>query len=168
MKDFDTHELRGIFVDPTVEKFKKVQHSDQFAVAVLEANDIYALGLHISVKFANDKEKKKEDEKEQQYVISFTADLLNDLANNIEYFAMHFTHGTADESVVYQSLHQSYFEIMQILYYTISNRNANPSDKLYTNAIWLFETWKARKNHQMAERSEKIREVISPGTIIDK
>ena len=49
MKDFDTHELRGIFVDPTVEKFKKVQHSDQFAAAVLEANDIYALGLHISV-----------------------------------------------------------------------------------------------------------------------
>ena len=64
--------------------------------------------------------------------------------NSLEFFAMNFTSEVADETMVFQSLHQTYLNIVQLLYYQIAIRNTNVKDKYYTNIIALYHTWSAR------------------------
>lgn len=45
---------------------------------------------------------------------AFMIDEVSGVLNNIEYFAMNFAHGVADDSVVYRSLHQSYIDIDKV------------------------------------------------------
>lgn len=103
----------------------------------------------------------------QSIVVGFISNLINATLNNMEYFALHFRHNTADESVVYQSLHKSYLEIVLYMYYYIANVNKDSSCKLYTNVIWLFERWKEKRDSQNLERSQKLELIQSHGTIIE-
>lgn len=80
---------------------------------------------------------------------------------------MHFKHKTADESVIYQSLHQTYLRSIPYLYYYIANANSDPSEKLYTNVIWLYEEWNKTKNQKIAEHAEKCASIIVDGTIVN-
>ena len=66
---------------------------------------------------------------------------LNDTLNTLEYFCMYFNSGVADEETIYQSLHQSFISMVQVLYFKISFRNYNGKDKYYTNIIDLYEKW---------------------------
>lgn len=106
--------------------------------------------------------------KNHTVIITYVSNLMDELLNNMEFFALHFSHRTADESVVYQSLHQTYLEIVQYMYYDIADRNSDSASKYYTNIIWLFEVWRDKKIKQNGDRSEKSRSVQSLGTIIDK
>lgn len=80
---------------------------------------------------------------------------------------MHFTHGVADDSVVFQSLHQTYIRICQTLYCTISNYNKMGESKYYTNLISLYNKWKQEVDKQNQKLIDSSRTNISPGTIID-
>ena len=66
---------------------------------------------------------------------------LNDTLNTLEYICMYFNSGVADEETIYQSLHQSFISMVQVLYFKISFRNYNGKDKYYTNIIDLYEKW---------------------------
>lgn len=74
----------------------------------------------------------------EQYMMS---KIINDVLNDMEYFSMHFTHKVADESVVYQSLHQTYIECVQLLYYNIAVNNKTDGTQYYTNVVDLYKTW---------------------------
>lgn len=89
--------------------------------------------------------------------------MLSGTLNNLEFFAMHFTHETADDSVVYQSLHQSYIETVRLLYYDISANNIPGESKLYTNVIELYNKWANKVKEQKDNETAVIRENISKG-----
>lgn len=96
-------------------------------------------------------------------------DEVSGVLNNIEYFAMNFAHGVADDSVVYRSLHQSYINIMQLLYFNISNLNNSSSDKYYLNAIELYNKWRLQKDKDTNEKKmmDITKEAKNKGTIVN-
>lgn len=174
MIDFDSHELTHIFSLSQIEELKEIQKSPIFFKTVLEANDIYNLHLKIqTLKTEVENEKAGTTEitlavNGYSVAVAFMSNLINRVLNNLEFFALHFKHNTADESVIYQSLHQSYFEIIALTYYYIAKNNNDSSNKLYTNVIWLFNNWRAKKISQNEEFSKKSRSIESHGTIIEK
>ncbi len=91
---------------------------------------------------------------------------LNEILNNLEFFAMHFTHGTADDSVIYQSLHQSYINTVRLLYYDISANNIPGESKLYTNVIELYNKWTQVAREQKDNETAAARENISKGNCL--
>lgn len=173
LRDFDSHELNTLLSPKTIARLKEVQETDEFLQAVLEANDIYNLNFKIrarEVTLENDDGSKEVELhiNKASISMSFIVDLMSRTLNNMEYFALHFKHQTADESVIYQSLHQSYIEMMPYFYYFIANQNTDTSNKYYTNVIWLYQYWKEKKQQQDAERSAKTNSIVSHGTIIKK
>lgn len=79
-------------------------------------------------------------------LIQFEKDL-SALLNSMEYFSMCFTTGVADESVVYQSLHQSYIKCVEILSWYIAFQNTSPKNKYYTNLTDLYKLWSERDKY---------------------
>lgn len=162
MKNFDSNELNSIFKPQQIEKLKEIQKSDEFFEAAKKATVIYNLknneNLVTDGSIQND----------PAVMITYISNLTDSLLNNMEYFALHFTHQTADESVVYQSLHQTYLQIVQYLYYNISNRNNNPARKYYTNVIQLYEIWKKREKQQNQEQTTNLNNIPSTGTIVGR
>ena len=63
------------------------------------------------------------------------------MLNALESFAMTFNSELADSTLVFQSLHQSFFSVVQALYFPISVRNEEDSEKYYTNIIALYRKW---------------------------
>lgn len=172
MVSFDDEELKRVFSDKQVEKFKAAQEKPAFINAVIEADEIYNLGLNM------DKEintiMKEDGTKEikisanaTKAVIAFMTEVKNTMLNNMEYFAMAFTHNTADESVVYQSLHQNYFDACRLLYYFIASQNTSTTDKYYTNVIKLFRKWYKRSVDQEKKRKLLASNSVHSGTIVD-
>ena len=81
-------------------------------------------------------------------------DAITEVLNKMEYFAMNLYSGIADESVVYQSLHQTFLSHVHALYYWISYRNVSNSCKFYTNIIWLHEQWSKQRASNDAQEKE--------------
>lgn len=81
------------------------------------------------------------------------------LLNKLEYMAMEFRVGLADEEIVYQSLHQVYLSIVKSLYGSISSINKRQPDKYYSNVIWLYRKWVERyskKTNQVLSSTRKL------------
>lgn len=172
MVSFDNNELNNNLTPEQIKKLKDVPTSSQFIQAVVEADEIYHLGLpfkkDIITKQKDDGSKEvKITVNAEQTITAFLANVIDCMLNNMEYFAMAFTHNTADESVIYQSLHQSYFDIIRILYYFISKNNTNSTDKYYTNAIKLYHIWRRRSVTQEKRRKMLSNSNIHSGTVID-
>ncbi len=170
MKNFDKHELEELLSTNDIEFLKASQYTNDFYHAVIEANSMYNLHLKFVTKVIEQEQNGKKIEtvavNNNSIAISFFSDLLNNILNNMEFFALHFSHNTADESVVYQSLHQSYFDLILLMYYYIASQNDNPSYKYYTNAIELFHKWMQEKSKQTDDFSEKSNSVQRTGTKI--
>ena len=71
--------------------------------------------------------------------------------NSLECFSMNFVSGIADDAVVFQSLHQTYLNVVQLLYYNIAIKNVHEKDKYYTNITELYKKWREKdeKNERM-------------------
>lgn len=87
--------------------------------------------------------------------------LITDLLNKLEWFSTYFRLNVADESVVYQSLHQSYLAVVNILYFKIADLNVNNGNKYYTNIIELYIKWsdRMRKWQKKQEKANRKAEV---------
>lgn len=170
LNDFDCYELKEFFTESQIKKLKSIQSSDLFQNIVIDAIDIYHLDSKIDIREFKEEENGEEKTiikyKESDTIIAYLSDLVNRVLNNLEFFALHFRYNTADESVVYQSLHQSYLEIVPYLYYYIANGNTNPSNRYYTNVSWLYIKWREKKKLQNAERSAKANTIPSQGTVV--
>lgn len=160
---FDQKELEKLLSADDIQKLKDQYTQPKFLEAVLEANYIFDLQLQNDnnqlLRLLQQKNLKKDKTEENdkitsestnkvialalsQVVNSYMAKEVSGLLNNLEYFALYFTHNAADQSVVYQSLHQSYIEIVEAMYYNIANSNRDHSEKTYTNVIKLYYLWK--------------------------
>lgn len=104
--------------------------------------------------------------------------VVSDTLNNLEYFALNFNRKLANEDAIYQSIHQSYIQFVELLCIDICNANLEPNDdlKYYTNVIKLYNLWKeksesrSRKIEQLKanSRQKKENDEISKAKKIDK
>lgn len=156
MVNFDEQELTQVLTKNNLDKLNDIQNSDNFVNVVLDANSIYKLKLNKAVFSTVDVNGKviiNDD-----LVKRFATNLIYDTLNSLEYFALHFTHLTANPDVVYQSLHKTYIRIVQTLYFTISKKNKPSSPRLYTNVINLYNTWNEKSMKQLEDIANKHRE----------
>lgn len=173
IQHFDNDELHEFLSEDQIKKLRDIQKSHKFSEAVLKATITYNLNLNIYGTFYANEEVAEETKRQitafndYNIALAFMMDYIQTILNNMEFFAMHFSHNTANESVVYQSLHQSYLEIVSVLYYSISSKNIDNASKFYTNVIWLYKKWADYKKQKQDEQKEISRKAVTGGTIID-
>lgn len=158
MVNFDSDELNDKLSEADIKELVQIMKSEKMAKTIIYVDQVYNLNLDIAkyIKILEDKDGKQKLSVNEEYVsIQFMSQIVNNLLNNMEYFAMNFTHKVADESVVYQSLHQTYIEAVQLLYYDISKNNKPDGRQFYTNIVELYKIW--------YDKSRKKREVVARG-----
>lgn len=160
MKDFDKHELDELYTSDDIETLKNSLMSDKFCEIVGIIGKDHGIDVfEPSIQKDENGNPIIDEDGTPQIVVKvnkhkvsslFMNKIVEETLNNLEFFAMHFTYNTADESVVYQSLHKTFLEVVQLLYYNIAINNETGESKFYTNVIDLFNTWQ--------EKSQSIRE----------
>lgn len=162
MQDFSEKEMRKYITDDDIAKLRGIQSNNVFLESLIKADSIY--NLHIDFKatvskiedYGDNAKKITYTVETQPLIQTFMNNYITAILNNMEFFAMHFSHNTADSSVVYQSLHQAYIEIVERLYYFIAELNTDSVDKFYTNTISLYKKWlsEKKKNEELRRKSE--------------
>ncbi len=166
MKHFDGDELNSLLSPTDINKIKSIQKSQEYVDAILEANSVYNLKLDENVSY---RKIEKDGEKGisidyTSVVVGFISEISTDTLNNLEFFAMHFYHKTADDTVVYRSLHQTYLQIVQGMYYSIAKTNQKPQSKYFTNVIWLYREWYNKNQEEIQSLKESSK--LSHGTVV--
>lgn len=167
MKHFDKKELDLYLSSDDFKSLKEIQKSNKFFETIIKANSIYNLGLSAdAIKyFEENKEKPIED---SEILSTFLGRLIIRTLNNMEYFALHFTHNVADQSVVYKSLHQTYIDMVQMFYYTIAKSNPLQPSKYFTNIIELYEIWNSKALKDEENFANGVRSLSNKGTVVDE
>ena len=153
MNSFDEIELKQRFSSEQIEAINKIIDSDAFGDAVAQVAVFSNLKLNIVKKKEVDKEsgEAKTYVSKKQIADEFYDKVICKTLNNLEYFAMFFIQGVAEEDSIYQSIHQTYIDIVELLYYQIADNNKKPSDKYFTKTIELYKIWK-RKHDEMEHK----------------
>lgn len=162
IKDFDVHELNQLLTSDKIKKLKEIEQGEDFITAILMANEAFNLSLPGAT--YSDKTPTQEIANRVKVYNAFMSNFISDTLNNLEYFAMYFAHNIADESVIYQSAHQTYLNIVELLYYNISNLNTPDNSKYYTNLIDLYNIWKKRQTKQHKEIVDGQRCAVKKGS----
>lgn len=166
---FNVNELNLLFTQEEREEIKNIPKKTTFINAVLEANTIYDLKLNINqVKHCdeNDGNGKKISLLVEPLIESFISRYVSDTLNNMEYFAMNFTHKVADESVVFQSLNHTFIDLTEMMYYHIASINGTEDGKYYyTNLSELYKIWKRKAKEQNRKMINASASCISKGTV---
>lgn len=166
IKHFDKKELDLFLSKEDVKKLKRIQKNSKFFNVVIEANLIYNLGLSKDVvKYYKDGKDLSSTDKE--ILSRFLNKLITRTLNNTEYFALHFTHNVADKTVVYKSLHQTYIDLVQMLYYNIAITNPLSPSKYYTNIIELYEIWNQQSKEDEEIYANGVRNLSDKGTVVE-
>lgn len=160
-KEFDMAEAKELYSENDLKKIKTIYKSKKFVDTIILANSIFMFNNSIQ---KEEDGKINESEKLRLWSV-FMKDYVSDTLNDMEFFAMHFTHKTADESVIYQSLSQSYLEIVRTLYYNIVKSNETAVSKYYTNVIELYEIWKDRTDEAQKEIRKGKQQQLRKGNV---
>lgn len=165
IKNFDTYELHTLLSEDKIKELKRIIDNEKFFIVVLAANDIFNMNLVTDDFISTDKTKETKQTFNRTKIINmFFSNYISSTLNNLEYFAMHFSHNLADESVIFQSAHQTFLPIVELLYYHISGSNDNSKhSKLYTNLIDLYVAWKEKDAQLKNSVVEEQRKAISKG-----
>lgn len=117
--EFDKTELNDLLDEESQKRISEIRISKEFAKAVFEADQIYNLGFQFEkrAKIVHRTDGIEIEINKGIVLQKFMGNIVTETLNNLEFFAMHFSHGTADESVVYQSLHQTYLKMVYDLYH---------------------------------------------------
>ena len=76
---------------------------------------------------------------------------------------VNFNYNIADESVVYQSLHKTFLEVVYLLYYNIAVNNEPGDKKLFTNIIELYNLWQKKSEETKNEELNSLRRSTQKG-----
>lgn len=164
---FNNQELSRFKID--VNAVDNIYHSKEFMQAIFEANNLYDLKLPVKIVSKNeDKNSKQVCAIFDMYPTckSFIENVVYETLNNIEYFAAHFKHGVADDTVAYNSLHQTYIPLIESLYYQIAQTNKEVADSYYTNAIYLYKLWKQKQKMAYCKSDEISKKIGNKSTIV--
>lgn len=175
MKNFDKHELDELLSASEKDKLKEIMKSEKFyktVAFIFRDYDINVLDTVIRrdqngniVLDENGQPKKHIEVNKNKVIDLFMNKIVSETLNNLEYFSMHFTYETADDAVIYQSLHKTYLEIVQLLYYDIAINNNNGSDRFYTNVIELYNKWQKMSQEAKTKEIEQSRKTVKKGPI---
>ena len=146
MVRFDREELNDNLSVAKREQLLKIMSSKEMINILRAAEKIYA--KEFSLLKGVDEEG---GELIANHAMKAMSNALNKVLNNMEYFAMHFTHKTADETVVFQSLHQTYLKYVQLFYYNIAINNEKSEQKFFENVVQLYHTWYNENNKRKEE-----------------
>ena len=175
LNDFNTEELREIFkYDDFPSDYKKLKSSIDFDYIYFRV-----LENRITVKSEyKEKYDKNEQNKAMQDSFSTTdarnlfilenlyypfhfSSLVDEVLNKLEYVCISLSTHAAGSSYIYQSLHQTFFDTVETLFFEISLRNNGKySDKFYTNIIHVYKEWKkiyrkSMKNEEKEKNKKK-------------
>jgi hypothetical protein len=172
IEKFTFKEAKKLYRHEDIIKIQKHKEEAKFLKAILEANEIYNLDLSISdieekVEVKDGRNKKDVQVDSSKIIISFMNRMIMKTLNNLEFFSMHFTHNTADESVVYQSLHHTYIGLVEMLYYNICKQNQKARATFYTNVIGLYKTWDEKKEMNDSEYDRITESIVTKGTVCE-
>ena len=160
MINFDEHELKQLLTKSQRDSLKSAQFSPKFIKSIAFADKTFNLKL-------TGIDSQNIDENKSKIAMAFMSNYIVDTLNNLEYFAMHFTHNIADESVIFQSIHPTYLQITELLYYTIAEKNTPNNPKFFTNLIDLHNIWKKKQNEQNKELVKTQRGVVAKGSFAE-
>lgn len=163
MKNFDEDELKEKLSSADIKEISKIMGSEKMITLILEADQVYCLNLDLEL--ITDSQKST-DENNKIILRHFMSRVVNDLLNEMEYFSMNFTHKVADESVVYQSLHQTYMQAVEFLYYNISKNNRPDGRQFYTNVVELYKIW-YKKDKKMRDNVANGGRKINKGNFVE-
>lgn len=166
---FDKQELEDVINQQDRDRIKKVTMDPKFIQALLKSSDMTGLWEECTNKIEIQKEDGTVErivQVQAMAIIYRFKFMLTEVLNDLEFFSMHFHHKTADESVVYQSLHKSYISVVQLLYYDISSNNINGEEKLFTNVIALYNEWYPRSRERSENEKAMTRESILHGSVV--
>lgn len=167
-KDFTKEELNTLFSQDELKLVREIYGSQKMIETMRDACRVYHI-LNL------------ETEDNVVLLKAFMREIVTKIQNNIEFFAMGFHHNVADETVVFHSLHQSYIGIMDLIYYHVALDNDSEfvSEKLFTNAIGLYNDWKERADkekvlkqkvlqaaNELIEEHKKVIKSSNEGTIL--
>ncbi|NBI65079.1 hypothetical protein D3Z38_19065 [Clostridiales bacterium] len=167
MKTFNSVELKEVLSDRQCKKIKELLSLEKTAQIIVDAERIYNTDFNIWQHIEYGDEGEGESEKliiDPDIQMSIMSQFINSLLNNMEYFAMNFTHGTADDTVVYRSLHQTYLQAVELLYYNIAKNNIPGGAEYFTNVVELYKKWH-NKTKAKNEKLEKITEDLKGSTV---
>lgn len=149
---FTAEEMSGIFSESELKKLENIFTSQEFVRAMISINEILSLNISgVETKVRSDENGrviKNFDIDINKALNDFHINYVGKLMNNMEQFAMYFTHNIADESVVYQSLYPTYIEMCITLYYDISKCSQPGKAQLYRNVQKLYLIWLNKTNHK--------------------
>ncbi len=170
--NFDVIELNELYSEDEIKMFSELSSNEDFVSSILKIVSNY----NIDLKGYNKCIEKNSDGEMIAIKISanpnevfsdFFKTYIMETLNNAEYFAMAFTHETADESVIYQSIYPTYLEMCFIMYYYIARYSDPKVSKLYTNLATLYCTWRKREQEQKNDINKQTRSVGNlAGTIV--
>lgn len=101
----------------------------------------------------------------QSFPFHFSS-LVDEVLNTLEYVCMNISSHAAGANFIYQSIHQIFFDTINILAFEISIRNDGKySDKFYTNIIYVYNEWqkiykKSRKNE--TDQKKQSKKILNP------
>lgn len=170
IEHFDNHEINKYILAEDVKKIQSVTKEKKMVDALIVASEVTGLWTECReiITIKEEEKLKKQVTVSADAIIYKFQSMVRDLLNNLEYFSMNFTHGTADESVVYQSLHKIFIETVQVLYYDIAANNTGAEEKVYTNTIELYNIWIKRAREQKDNEVAATREQVSKGNTLKK
>lgn len=173
MKDFTKEEFLEYFTEDMIKEMTWIPYNflikdffERSANNQVKYLDIYSefKKRDFNIYSDDDFKKMKKEEIEKKNLLNIKLQVLGDnlfkettkkyesVVNKLEYFSMNFMCGIADESIVYQSLHQSFFGVISFFYPKICSANSGTGkDKYYTNLINLYNLWKEREEKYKKE-----------------
>lgn len=173
IKDFDVLELNELYSEEEIKKFSELGSDEKFIDSIIKIVSTYNVdlkGYNKCIKKINEGTKSVVEisaNPNEVYSDFFKTYIMQTL-NNAEYFAMAFTHKTADESVIYQSIYPTYLEMCFIMYYYIARFSDPKVSKLYTNLASLYCIWREREQEQKKDINKQTRSAGNhTGTIVE-
>lgn len=85
------------------------------------------------------------NEKEQEKFNSHFPRLVENTLNQLEAACINISSNAAGSEYIYNSLHQSFLQFVEILSIRIATNNRNNVDKYYTHIIQVYNMWNAQK-----------------------
>ena len=161
MKAFDSKELEDNLSKAKMDSIQKIITDPKTLEVLKEIKKIYGKDFEFLDIVENSGEENLE------ILRRVMSKSINKVLNNMEFFAMHFTHKTADSSVVYQSLHQTYIRLVRLFYYDISVNNKLDGKQYFTNVTNLYKEWYNKSEEANNKLAEAGRKSISTGTKAD-
>lgn len=129
LKSFTTLELKEITGDPQC--FKK-------CYKIINSKKTQQRYLNKLKKLYNEDERKKFD--------SYFPLMVENTLNRLEAACINISSEAAGSEYIYNSLHQSFLQFVEVLAIRISANNTNNVDKFYTNIIQVYNMWNKQKN----------------------